>query len=156
MNKLIVKKYLLGMELDWYANLVKRLICALLLAYNIGLTSLSGETAETPVNSAVRESILNCLCPQPKEAEFFEGLYLLNSKSTVEIFTPKELSKAEKATLESLFKEYWRVCPKIKFATGKMNGDLGREGYIITVEESIRIDALDASAARQSLKTLRQ
>lgn len=135
---------------------MKRLICALLLAYNIGLTSLSGETAETPVNSAVRESILNCLCPQPKEAEFFEGLYLLNSKSTVEIFTPKELSKAEKATLESLFKEYWRVCPKIKFATGKMNGDLGREGYIITVEESIRIDALDASAARQSLKTLRQ
>ena len=81
---------------------MKRLICALLLAYNIGLTSLSGETAETPVNSAVRESILNCLCPQPKEAEFFEGLYLLNSKSTVEIFTPKELSKAEKATLESL------------------------------------------------------
>ena len=116
---------------------MKRLICALLLAYNIGLTSLSGETAETPVNSAVRESILNCLCPQPKEAEFFEGLYLLNSKSTVEIFTPKELSKAEKATLGSLFKEYWRVCPKIKFATGKLNGDLGREGYIITVQESI-------------------
>lgn len=135
---------------------MKRLFYAFLLVYNIGLTSPSGETAETPVNSAVRESILNQLCPQPKEAEFFEGLYLLNSKSTVEVFTKKELSEADKNDLASIFKKYWRVYPTIKFATNTTNDDLGREGYIITVGGSMRIEAQDASAARQSLKTLRQ
>ena len=100
--------------------------------------------------------MLNRLCPQPKEAAFFDGEYLLDEKSRVTISMPNEVSKEERSDIGAIFLKYWKFIPQLEFVKKAENANLGEEGYLINIGGGIGIDAKDIIGLKQSLKTLRQ
>ena len=111
---------------------------------------------ETPVNPKIKDAILERLCPQPKEADFFEGEYLLAPDACVALTTPKAISEAEKSQIKKIFRQYWKFVPDIEFGQKHENEKLGSEGYTIDIDSAITIDGRNLTGLKHALKTLRQ
>ena len=110
----------------------------------------------TPVDPKIKDAILERLCPQPKEADFFEGEYLLAPDARVALTTPTPLSEAEKSQIKKIFRQYWKFVPDIEFGQKPENEKLGNEGYTIDIDSAITVDGRDLTGLKHALKTLRQ
>ena len=135
---------------------MKRLFFILTLAGTLFSLTPAWAAPESKADTKTKETMLDRLCPQPKEAEFFEGNYLLEPNARVAITTEKELSEAEKSEIRNIFFKYWKFAPLIDFSKKTENANLGDEGYLINIGSFLSIDGKDATGVKQSLKTLRQ
>lgn len=110
----------------------------------------------TGIDEKYEATLRDKLCPQPKEVKFFDGNCLLEKASRVAISTEKTLSENEKQSIKKIFSQYWKFVPEIDFGVKAENGKLGMEGSSVKIGGNITIDAVDANAVKQALKTLRQ
>ena len=97
------------------------------------------------------------MSPRPKELTVFDGIYVLNEKSTIAISTSVALSSSQEKVIRDTIKQYWRFTPTLSFTQNPDNAKLGEEGSETNIDNSgIAISAKDFTALRQALKTLRQ